>query len=177
MTLAIGGRFIPFSLKNVDGRSLSSEELLKGRKAFAVVFWCNHCPYVQAWEDRMVQIGKEYLPKGAGFALINANDPKKYVEDDFDGMVRRAKTKGYPFPYLHDQDQTIARAYGATRTPEVFLFDAEGTLRYHGRIDDNYEDPKAVRVHELRSAVDAVLKGQPPPMTDIPPVGCTIKWK
>ncbi len=177
MTLTIGNRLIPFRLKNVDGRIASSDDLASGKKALAVIFSCNHCPYVQAWEDRMIALGKTYQPKGVAFVLINANDPKKYSEDSFPEMVIRAKAKGYPFPYLHDEDQGIARAYGATRTPEVFLFDSQGILRYHGRIDDNYENPQAVRSHDLREALEAVLTGKSPLTADTPPVGCTIKWK
>jgi hypothetical protein len=177
MTLKTGGKLIPFNLKNVDGQIRSSDDMARGKKAMAVIFSCNHCPYVRAWEDRMIALGRTYQEKEVAFALINANDPKKYPEDGFDGMVQRAKTKGYPFPYLHDVDQSTARAYGATRTPEVFLFDALGTLRYHGRIDDNYENPDAVRSREFKDALDAVLDGRTPPATDTAPVGCTIKWK
>lgn len=177
MTLNIGGKRVPFRLKNVDGRIASSDDLASGKKALAVIFSCNHCPYVQAWEDRMIALGKTYQPKGVAFVLINANDPKKYSEDSFPEMVIRAKAKGYPFPYLHDEDQAIARAYGATRTPEVFLFDAQGVLRYHGRIDDNYENPQAVRSHDFRDALEAVLTGRTPAVADTVPIGCTIKWK
>jgi peroxiredoxin len=177
MTLKTGEKQIAFSLKNVDGRTVSLEDLARGAKGAAVIFSCNHCPYVQAWEERMIALGRTYHPKGIPFVLINANDPKKYPEDDFDGMVRRAASKGYPFPYLHDADQSVARSYGATRTPEAFLFDAGGLLRYHGRIDDNYDDPGAVRSHDLRDAIEAVLAGRPPDRAETAPVGCTIKWK
>lgn len=177
MPLSIGGELIPFRLKNIDGKTVSSDDLAKGSKALAVIFSCNHCPYVQAWEDRMIALGKTYPPKGAVFVLINANDPRKYAEDGFPEMVKRAKAKGYPFPYLHDETQEIARAYGATRTPEVFLFDSQGLLRYHGRIDDNYENPEAVRSHDLREALEAVLTGRTPATAETPPAGCTIKWK
>jgi hypothetical protein len=177
MTLKTGGKWIPFSLKNVDGRGVSLEEVARGARGVAVIFSCNHCPYVLGWEDRMIGLGRTYQPKGIPFVLINANDPKKYPEDGFEGMVRRAGSKGYPFPYLHDADQSTARSYGATRTPEVFLFDAGGALRYHGRIDDNVEDPGAVRSHDLRDAIEAVLAGRAPDRAETPPVGCTIKWK
>ena len=177
MALNIGGKLIPFRLKNVDGKILSSEDLASGKKALAVIFSCNHCPYVQAWEDRMIALGKTYQARGVAFVLINANNPKKYPEDSFPEMVKRAKAKGYPFSYLHDEDQEIARAYGATRTPEAFLFDSQGMLRYHGRIDDNYENPQAARSHDLREALEAVLAGRSPATAETPPVGCTIKWK
>ena len=177
MSLGTGVKVIPFHLKNVNGGRISSDDLMKGAKALAVIFSCNHCPYVLAWEDRMIALGERYTPRGAAFVLINANDPKKYPEDNYEGMVRRAHLKKYPFPYLHDEDQSVARAYGATRTPEVYLFDAQGLLRYHGRIDDNYENPDAVKSHDLRDALDTVLSGKSPAVADTPPVGCTIKWK
>jgi peroxiredoxin len=177
MTLRIGANIIPFHLKNVDGRILSSDVLIKDRKALVVIFSCNHCPYVQAWEDRIIALSNTYHPKGAAFVLINANDPVKYPEDSFPEMVKRAESKGYPFPYLHDEDQEIAHAYEATRTPEVFLFDSNKVLRYHGRIDDHYDDPGAVRSHDLRDALEAALAGRPPLKADTAPVGCTIKWK
>ena len=177
MTLRIGEKRIPFQLRNVDDTSISSEAVASGGKAMAVIFSCNHCPYVQAWEDRMIAMGKTYQPKGAVFILINANDPARYPEDSFPEMVKRAKAKSYPFPYLHDEAQEIARSYGASRTPEVFLFDSQAVLRYHGRIDDNYENPTAVRDHDLREALDAILVGRLPARADTQPVGCTIKWK
>ena len=177
MVLKIGKRRIPFRLKNVDESLVSMDELAKDAKAMVLIFSCNHCPYVQAWEDRMIAFGKTYQPKGVAFALINANDPKKVPEDSFAEMGKRALAKGYPFAYLHEEDQRVAHAYGATHTPEAFLFDREGLLRYHGRIDDNYDNPDAVRSHDLRDAIEAVLSGKTPANADTPPVGCTIKWK
>lgn len=111
------------------------------------------------------------------FVAINANDAVKYPSDSFEAMVERAKEKGFNFPYLHDESQAIARAYGAQRTPEVFVFDRERRLCYHGAIDDNYKDPGAVKQHYLRSALDAVLAGKAAPVGETAPVGCTIKWK
>ena len=177
MTLRIGKKHPPFRLKNIDYQMVSSDDLTETSKALIVIFSCNHCPYVQAWEDRMIALGKTYQPKGAAFVLINANDSVKYPEDRFDEMRKRATVKGYPFPYLHDETQEVARSYGATRTPEVFLFDSQGILRYHGCIDDNYENPQAVRSHDLRNALEAVLTEQVPQKTDTAPIGCTIKWK
>ena len=177
MVVSMGSRIVSFKLKNVDGKMISAEELSKGKQATVIIFSCNHCPYVQAWEDRMIQLGKAYGGRGVAFALINANDPVKYPDDGYPEMVKRAKNKGYPFPYLHDEDQSVARAYGATRTPEVFLFDTQGMLRYHGRIDDNYEDPKKVRSHDLKDALEAVLEGRAPSLSETPVAGCTVKWK
>ncbi len=177
MALALGSRMIPFQLKDVDGKQVGAEQLSKGKKATVIIFSCNHCPYVQAWEGRMIDLGKEYGSRGVAFALINANDAEKYPEDGYSEMIKRASTKGYPFPYLHDEDQSIARAYGAAKTPEVFLFDAQGTLRYHGRIDDNFESPAEVKSHDLKQALEAVLSGQIPAVGETPVVGCTVKWK
>jgi len=177
MSLTIGSHIVAFKLKNVDGKMISAEELSKGKQATVIIFSCNHCPYVQAWEDRIVQLGKTYEPRGVAFALINANDPTKHPEDSYPEMIKRAKSKGYPFPYLHDEDQSVAKAYGATRTPEVFLFNAQGKLRYHGRVDDNYEDPKKVRSQDLKDALEAVLGGQAPTVSETPVVGCSVKWK
>jgi len=165
-----------FNLRGVDGKMHSLDEL-KGQKGVAVIFSCNHCPYVKAYEDRMIQLAKEYQPKGINFVLINANDPVKYPEDSFENMIKRAEEKGYPFPYLHDETQEIARAYGAERTPEVFLFDSELKLRYHGTIDDNWEDASKATKHYLKDALEALLIGQEPPVPETAPVGCTIKWK
>jgi peroxiredoxin len=176
MSLPIGSPLVAFHLKNVNGKMVSADELSQCKEATVIIFSCNHCPYVQAWEDRIVQLGKSYEPRGVAFALINANDPTKYSEDSYPEMIKRAKSKGYPFPYLHDEDQSVAKAYGATRTPEVFLFNAQGTLRYHGRVDDNYEDPKKVRSHDLNVALEAVLEGRAVTVSETPVVGCSVKW-
>ena len=176
MALNIGDSAPGFSLKGVDGQTHSLEEL-KGEKGIAVIFSCNHCPYVKAYEDRMIELAKEYQPKGVQFVLINANDPVKYPDDSFENMQKRAQEKGYPFPYLWDETQEVARAYGAERTPEAFLFDSELRLQYHGAIDDNWEDPTKVTKRYLRDALEALLAGREPEVRDTPPVGCTIKWK
>jgi len=145
--------------------------------AVVIIFSCNHCPYVRAWEDRMNMIQREYAGRGVQMLVINANDAQKYPDDGFEKMQQRAHEKQFAFPYLYDASQETARAYGAERTPEVFLFDAARTLRYHGAIDDNYESEDAVRQHYLRDALDTLLAGHAPSVTDTPPVGCTIKWQ
>jgi hypothetical protein len=141
-----------------------------------VVFMCNHCPYVLAWLDRLMDIAKDYADQGVAFAGINANDPLKYPADSFEGMKELANERGLPFPYLHDESQEVAHAYGAERTPEVFCFDADLKLRYHGAPDDNYDETLA-SVPYLRNALNAMLASQKPPVVETPPVGCTIKWK
>ena len=176
MTLSIGSPLIPFELPDVDGRTHTAGEY-QDRPALAVIFSCNHCPYVRAWEDRLVQIQADYAGKGAQFLVISSNDAEKYPQDGPAAMKERAAEKGYNFPYLYDESQEIARAYGAARTPEIFLFDQARTLQYHGAPDDNYDDPAAVKQHYLRDALDALLAGQLPDNASTPPVGCTIKWR
>jgi peroxiredoxin len=172
----IGDKAIPFDLPAVDGNNYSLSQVSSGKSATAVVFMCNHCPYVLAWMDRLVAIANDYAGKGAVFAGINANDPAKYAADDFAGMQKAAQEWNLPFVYLHDESQEVATAYGAERTPEVFLYDADLKLCYHGAPDDNYEEPQATTTY-LRDALDAILAGQEAPIADTPPVGCTIKWK
>lgn len=175
--MKLGDSIVPFRLRNVDESWVDSQDWLKGARGSVVIFSCNHCPYVQAWEGRMIQLGKDYQPRGVRFVLINANDAIKYPEDSFSEMGKRANAKGFPFPYVHDEDQSVARAFGASRTPEVFLFDGGGMLQYHGRIDDQYEDPIAVRSPDLRDALEALLSGRTPDRPETPLIGCTIKWK
>jgi hypothetical protein len=125
----------------------------------------------------MMQIQGDYGTKGAQLIVINANDVSKVPDDSLPKMKERAKEKGFNFPYLFDESQGVARAYGAERTPEVFLFDKQGQLRYHGAIDDNYDNPGAVKDHYLRNALDAVLGTRPLALATTHPQGCTIKWK
>jgi peroxiredoxin len=174
--LRIGDKAIPFNLPAVDGANRSLTEFA-GENAVVVVFSCNHCPYVRAWEDRMVQIQADYASKGVQLVAINSNDATKYPEDSFQKMKERAREKHFNFPYLRDETQEVARACGAERTPEVFLFDHSGILQYHGSIDDNYDDPAAVKMKYLRDALDAVLSKAQPPTAETKPIGCTIKWK
>jgi peroxiredoxin len=174
--LKLGDKAVPFELPGVDDRRHALTDYTD-KEAIAVIFTCNHCPYARAWEDRLIEIQADYATRGAQLVTISANDVKKYPEDSFPRMKERSEEKGFNFPYLYDESQEIARAYGAERTPEVFLFDKGNTLRYHGTVDDNYEDPVAVKAHYLRPALEAVLAGKEPPTAETTPVGCTIKWK
>lgn len=173
--LNIGDQAIGFELPNVRNGRIALDDY-RDKEAVVVLFTCNHCPYVQAWEDRLVQVANDYADRGVAFVAISANDAKKYPADSPEAMKQRAEEKNYPFPYLYDKTQEVARAYGAERTPEIFLFDREGKLRYHGAPDDNYEEPKMETTY-LRDALDAVLAGEEVPIAETPPVGCTIKWK
>jgi peroxiredoxin len=173
----IGEKAPDFTLPNVDGTQVSLDDLLSANKAVAVIFSCNHCPYVIGWQDRMVAIQADYADKGVQLVSINANDVKKYPEDSFDNMKKRHADENFNFPYLRDESQEIARAYAAERTPEVFLLDSAGKLHYHGAIDDNYQDADQAQAHYLRDALDAMLAGNAPATAETAPVGCTIKWK
>lgn len=174
--LGIGDEAIPFSLPGVDGEARSLSEY-QDRAAVAVIFTCNHCPYARAWEDRIVLIQNDYKDRGVQVLAINANDADKYPDDGFTQMQKRAEEKNFNFPYLQDESQELAVAYDAERTPEVFLFDGDRKLAYHGAVDDNYDDPNAVRENYLRDAIEAVLSGEGPSVSETRPVGCTIKWK
>ena len=176
MPLALGSRLIPFALPDTEGRTTRPEDFA-GARVFGVIFTCNHCPYAQAWEDRLIGIQRDYAGRDVRFVLINANDPRKVPDDAPERMRERARAKAYPFPYCFDATQEVAKAYGATRTPEIFLFDAGRVLRYHGAPDDNYDDPAAVQHPFLREAIDALLRGIAPATAATKPVGCTIKWK
>lgn len=175
-SLTLESQVIPFALPGTDARTHTADGYRQA-KVLGVIFTCNHCPYARAWEDRLIQLQRTYAGSGVQFLLINSNDPAKYPDDSFENMQHRAKEKGYPFPYLFDETQEVARSYGAARTPEIFLFDAQRALRYHGAPDDHYEDPRAVTRHYLREAIEALLAGRRPETTETGPVGCTIKWK
>jgi peroxiredoxin len=175
MTLALATEAPPFDLPGVDGANHSLDDYAD-TQVLAVVWSCNHCPYVLAWEDRMSAIQRDYAERGFRLVAISSNDAERYPADSFDAMVQHASEKRFPFDYLYDGDQSVARAYGPERTPEVFLFDAERRLVYHGAIDDS-RDEGAVSEHHLRDAIDAVLEGREPATSETPPVGCSIKWK
>ncbi len=174
--LNIGDEAIPFTLPGVDGEAYSLSNY-QDKATVAVVFTCNHCPYARAWEDRIVSIQNDYADRGVQVLAINANDAEKYPDDGFQQMQQRAEEKSFSFPYLHDESQEVAAAYGAERTPEVFLFDRDRKLAYHGAVDDNYDDPNDVHNYYLREAVEAVLSEEEPSISHTSPVGCTIKWK
>ena len=175
--MQIGEKAPTFNLPNVDGSTVSLDDLLARNKATVVIFSCNHCPYVRGWEDRMSSIQADYADKGVQLVAVGPNNDVTHPEDSFENMKKRYKELGFNFFYVRDESQEVARAYQAQRTPEVFLLDSAGVVRYHGAIDDNYQDPEVVKHHYLRDALDAVLAGKTPAVTQTPPVGCTIKWK
>ncbi|MEO0563490.1 MAG: thioredoxin family protein, partial [Chloroflexota bacterium] len=155
----IGDSIITFDLPGTDGETYSPSTF-EEKAALAVVFTCNHCPYALAWEPRLLDIQRDYADKGVQLIGISANDADKYPADSFDNMKAHAQDNEWNFPYLYDESQEIANAFGAKRTPEVFLFDKDGTLQYQGTIDDNYEDPESVQNTYFRDAIDAVLAGE-----------------
>jgi len=161
-------------LKGADGRPYSLRSF-DGKPVLVVMFTCNHCPYSQAYEDRIVAIQRDYAGKGVQLVAINSNDDQKYPEDGYPQMVKRAKEKSFNFPYLRDQDQSAAEAYGAVCTPHVFAFDRDRKLRYRGRIDDS-KDPSRVTTNDLREALDDLVDGRSVRQADTRPFGCSIKW-
>lgn len=173
--LPLGSAAVDFSLPAVDGKTYSLASF-KDKPILVVAFWCNHCPYVQAWEDRTIAVQRDYAGKGVQFVLINANDETSYPEDDFAHMVSRSKSKGYNFPYLRDESQKVVQAYGGVCTPDFFVFDKSRKLQYRGKLDDSKEARGVQRQH-MREALDALTAGRQPPVTFVPPMGCSIKWK
>jgi peroxiredoxin len=175
LALAIGDAMpaATVKLQNVDGREISLAQVA-GPKGTLVIFTCNHCPWVHAWEERLVTIGNTYDTRGVGVIAVNSNDPQVYPEDNLPQMKERARAKNYQFPYAFDTTSEVGRAFGATHTPETFLFDASGRLVYHGAIDDNARDATKVKNHYLQDALDAVLAGRHPAVQETKALGCTI---
>jgi peroxiredoxin len=175
----IGDKARDFKLKNVDGKMVSLADD-KEAKGFIVIFTCNHCPFAIATEDRIMALDKQYRKKGYPVIAINPNDPKIQPEDSYKEMQKRAEEKSYTFPYLVDATQEIAKTYGATRTPHVFLLKKEGTdyvVKYIGSIDDNTREPDAVTEKFVEKAISALEANKEPNPSETKAVGCTIKWK
>jgi peroxiredoxin len=168
--LALGDPAPTFDLPGVDDRRHALSDYHE--QPVAVVFSCCHCPYVVAWEDRLNAVAQDYAGR-AGLVAINSN--AGYLGDSFEDMERRSQEKGFVFPFLYDETQETARAYNATRTPEVFVFDASHRLVYHGAPDSDHQDP-GQDARYLRDAFDAAVTGGAPDPAETPPVGCTIKW-
>ena len=173
----IGDIATDFRLKNVNGKMVSLSDY-KDSKGFIIVFTCNHCPYAVANEDRLVALDKKYKPKGFPLIAINPNNPKVYKTDDYENMKIRAKEKGFTFPYLVDEGQKIFPQYGATKTPHVFVLHKtkEGLkVSYIGAIDDNTRNANKVTKRYVEDAVDALLAGKTPKITETKAIGCSIK--
>lgn len=171
------GDFAPdFSLNGIDGK-LHALPSLAGKKGTLVIFMCNHCPYVQAKIPEMNELYSLYSKKGISLIGISSNDAAKYPADSFENMKLFAKEKGIMFPYLYDESQETARAYGAACTPDPFLFDSSLSLSYHGRFDDAPGIGGAAKNFFMREAIDSLLAGRKPSLDFHPSMGCSIKWK
>lgn len=175
----VGDKATDFNLKNVDGKMVSLSKM-KDAKGFVIIFSCNHCPYVVAYEDRMIELDRKYRPLGYPVVAINSNDVVAYPADSYENMVKRSAEKGFTFPYVLDETQGVAKEYGATRTPHVYLLQKDKkdlVVKYIGAIDDNSQDASAVKEKYLANAIDALLSGKPVANPETKAIGCSIKFK
>jgi peroxiredoxin len=176
MTVSIGDKAPEFELHDTEGASWSAPNGGGANAPAVLVFTCNHCPYALAWHDRIAQAARDYADRGVRFLAISSNDAVRYPRDSYDAMKARVANEDWPMPYLYDETQEVARSYGAKTTPDVFVLDSEGRLRYRGAPDSDYDDP-GQQAQWLREALDAVLSGEQPARAETKPVGCSIKWK
>ncbi|RRB04484.1 thioredoxin family protein [Larkinella rosea] len=175
----LGDAVQDFKLKNVDGRMVSLSDYKNG-KGVIMVFTTNHCPFSKAYEERMMMLDRKYAAQGFPLIAIQPNDPSAYAEDSFENMKMRAQEKNYSFPYLSDETQAVAHAFGANRTPEVFVLKRTGdrfTIEYTGAIDDSPQTASTVKRRFVEEAVDNLLVGRPVVTTTTKAIGCAIKWK
>jgi peroxiredoxin len=163
-------------MMNVDGKEISLADAA-GKQGTMVIFICNHCPWVKNWQSRIATVGNAAMEKGVGVVAINSNDPAAYEEDAYDVMKTRAGEVGYKFPYVVDATSEVAKAFGASHTPEAFVFDAKGKLVYHGAVDDNARDESAVKSRWLEDAVNSVAAGKKVAVTETKALGCSIKMR
>ena len=170
----LGSSAHDFSLPDTNGNNVNLTDFKSD--SLVVIFTCNHCPYAKAVEDRLIILGNDYQDK-ADFVLISSNEVENYPDDTPEKMAERHTEKNYPFPYLFDETQEVAKAYGAVCTPDIFLYDSDRKLRYRGRLDDNWKEPENVTREELRMALDTVLSGNQIDFDQVPSMGCNIKWK
>ena len=175
MSAVLGAEAPQFDLPGVDGQSHSLDSYADAN-VLVLVQSCNHCPYVQAWEGRLSAIASDYADRGVRVVAVNSNDVVSHPEDSFEEMQKRSREQGFTFEYLYDEPQAVAQALGAERTPEVFVYDRDRQLRYHGAIDDN-RDETGVSQQYLRDALYALLAGNDPAVAETPAVGCTVKWR
>ena len=175
----IGDQVADFALKNVDGKMISLAGY-PAEKGVIVIFTCNHCPFAKKYEQRIIDLNQKYASKGYPVIAISPNDPKIVEEDSYENMQKRAKEMKYAFPYVLDESQNVAKAFGATKTPHVFIVSKEGgkmVLKYMGAIDDNVDDAWAVKNRYATDALDALLSGKAVTTTSTKSVGCGIKWR
>lgn len=175
--LPLGTTAPDFSLPNVDGRTVSLADAA-GPKGTVVMFICNHCPFVKHVADQLAALGRDVMPLGIGVVAISSNDVSTHPADSPEQMVHEAEDRGYPFPYLYDESQEVAKDYHAACTPDFFLFDAGRKLVYRGQLDASRPGNEIpVTGADLRAAIDAVLAGKPLATEQRPSLGCNIKWK
>lgn len=174
--ITLGSPCPDFRLPSVEGGVLGRDDF-KDKKTLVVMFICRHCPYVVAVEERIVELRREYAGRGVQFVGICSNDPTDYPEDAPASLAERAREMDYGFPYLVDETQQVARAFDAVCTPDLYVYDAERRLAYHGRIDDSWKDAEQVTRRELAVALDRLLAGEAPEAEQQPSMGCSIKWK
>jgi peroxiredoxin len=165
-----------FSLRGTDDKNYSRDDFAD-TDVLCVVFICNHCPYVIAIQDRLVSLGRHFSDKSFRMVAISSNDAEKYPDDSFENMKKIASEKEYPFPYLVDEDQSVAKAFGAVCTPDFFVYDKQRKLQYRGRLDDNWKEPEKVQKQELKQAINDLLAGESIRFQQVPSMGCSIKWK
>ncbi|KHD88297.1 MAG: alkyl hydroperoxide reductase [Bdellovibrio sp. ArHS] len=164
-----------FKLPATDGQTYSLQNFPEG-SPLVIMFICNHCPYVQAIEDRLIQLGQDLKKQNVPVVAICSNDAKSHPEDSFENLKKRAEAKGYPFVYLYDETQEIAHKFGAVCTPDFFVYDKAHKLAYRGRLDDSWKDANKVTKRELYEAVQTLLKDQKVSEEQTASMGCSIKW-
>lgn len=167
---------LPDANPNTDATTYSLADVQGGR-ALVVVFTCNHCPYAKHIEEALVEVAEQYEAEGVRFVAICSNDAERYPSDSFEAMRKRADALGFPFPYLRDESQEVARAYGAVCTPDFFVFDQHSQLVYRGRFDETRPGGERAHGGELRTALDQLLKSGAVTAEQHPSIGCSIKWK
>jgi len=176
--MPLGTKAPYFNLPDTISGEQKSLPELKSDKATVVMFICNHCPYVKHVQQGLVQLAKDYIPRGISFIAISSNDVENYPEDSPERMKQVAKQLGYPFPYLYDESQDVARAYGAACTPDFYIFDKDLKCVYRGQMDDSRPgNDVPVTGKDIRAALDAILAGKPVDQNQKPSIGCNIKWK
>lgn len=165
-----------FQLPGVDGQTYSLEKF-KDKKALLIMFLCNHCPYVKAIEDRLIQLGTDFSNASLGILAICSNNAEEYPEDSFENIQKKWQEKNYSFPYAYDESQKAAQNFGAVCTPDFFLFGPDRKLFYRGRLDDSWKDPNQVSQQDMKMAIEQLLKGEDLNFTPTHSMGCSIKWK
>lgn len=174
-TLPLGAKALPFSLPATDGKTYSLDDFAEAR-VLVIFFTCNHCPYVINSDEITRATAERFADQGVQFVAINSNSPNTYAEDDFPHMVARMEEHNFPWIYLHDATQEVARAYGALRTPHFFVFDADRKLVYTGRAVDSPRQPENVTTHDLENALTEHLAGKDISTPATNPIGCNVKW-